>query len=80
MRQAGLEVLLTISSPERLISAQVKPCGLDGVSDCLGHAEACEHLGGTWKSAGATWDEPMEPWTSDSHTTTHIHDGNGNAD
>ena len=43
-------------------------------------AEACEHLGGTWKSAGATWDEPMEPWTSDSHTTTHIHDGNGNAD
>ena len=22
----------------------------------------------------------MEPWTSDSHTTTHIHDGNGNAD
>ena len=22
----------------------------------------------------------MEPWTSDSYTTTHIHDGNGNAD
>ena len=74
------EKCLALGSCSGEAEDRVKPCGLDGVSDCLGHAEACEHLGGTWKSAGATWDEPMEPWTSDSYTTTHIHDGNGNAD
>jgi hypothetical protein len=48
--------------------------------DCLGRDELCANVEGTWTSAGATWVGPDDPWTGDSHATTHIHDGNGNAD
>lgn len=57
----------------------VTTCGLDG-STCVGFQAVCENRGYEWTSAGATWNEPEAPWTSDSHGTTHIHNGNGNAD
>ena len=49
---------------------------------CLGVEEACTNLGGTWtKSATTVWTATSDNgWEGDSHPTTHIAAGNGNAD
>ena len=49
---------------------------------CLGAEEACTNLGGTWtKSSSTVWTATADNgWEGDSHPTTHISAGNGNAD
>ena len=49
---------------------------------CLGAEEACTNLGGTWtKSSSTVWTATADNgWEGDSHPTTHIAAGNGNAD
>ena len=54
----------------------------DSGTYCLGVEEACTNLGGTWtKSATTVWTATSDNgWEGDSHPTTHIAAGNGNAD